>query len=73
MVPKFCKTYADVGGIIGGALQEYRDDVASGAFPGPRYSPYKIAPEESAALAAALREEGLAEAAEAAEAGAAQQ
>eukprot|EP00793_Prasinoderma_coloniale_P001391 PRCOL_00005166-RA len=53
--------------------KEYRDDVASGAFPGPRYSPYKIAPEESAALAAALREEGLAEAAEAAEAGAAQQ
>jgi 3-methyl-2-oxobutanoate hydroxymethyltransferase len=37
-VPKFVKQYASVFGIIVEALENYRDEVRDGAFPGPEYS-----------------------------------
>jgi 3-methyl-2-oxobutanoate hydroxymethyltransferase len=36
--PKFVKRYADLAGIIGEAVGQYRDEVRSGAFPGPEHS-----------------------------------
>jgi 3-methyl-2-oxobutanoate hydroxymethyltransferase len=37
-VPKFVKQYASVFGTIVEALENYRDEVRDGAFPGPEYS-----------------------------------
>jgi 3-methyl-2-oxobutanoate hydroxymethyltransferase len=37
-VPKFVKRYADVGGAIAEALEDYSRDVASGTFPGAEHS-----------------------------------
>ena len=36
--PKFVKRFADLAGIIGEAAAAYRDEVRSGAFPGPEHS-----------------------------------
>lgn len=33
-IPKFAKQFADVGGVIRGAVSQYADDVRSGSFPG---------------------------------------
>lgn len=65
VTPKFCKRYAEVGGIIQAALQQYRDEVASRTFPGLQYSPYSIKPHEVAALEAELAAIGMPEVAEA--------
>lgn len=45
-VPKFCKKYANVGHMIQQGLQEYKQDVESGEFPGTEYSPYVMKEEE---------------------------
>ena len=45
-VPKFCKRYAQLGHIIQDSLQEYKEDVESGAFPGKEYSPYVMKDDE---------------------------
>lgn len=45
-VPKFCKKYAQVGHMIQEGLQEYKNDVESGKFPGSTYSPFHMAAEE---------------------------
>ncbi len=42
VVPKFCKQYADLGGLITNALDAYRQDVEAGTFPDEQYSPYKV-------------------------------
>ena len=34
-VPRFVKTYADLGATITGAVTRFRDDVRRGTFPGP--------------------------------------
>lgn len=34
-VPRFVKAYADLKGVITGAVTQFRDDVRSGKFPGP--------------------------------------
>jgi 3-methyl-2-oxobutanoate hydroxymethyltransferase len=34
-VPRFVKAYADLKGIITGAVTQFRDDVRAGKFPGP--------------------------------------
>ena len=47
-VPKFCKRYAQLGHIIQQSLQEYKEDVESGAFPGSSYSPYVMKDDEKA-------------------------
>jgi 3-methyl-2-oxobutanoate hydroxymethyltransferase len=36
--PKFVKRYADLAGIIGEAVSQYRDEVRTGAFPGLEHS-----------------------------------
>lgn len=35
---KFVKKYADLGGVLAGAVEQYAADVVSGAFPGPEHS-----------------------------------
>lgn len=45
--PRFCKTYAKIGPLIQQALNEYREDVETGAFPTMQYSPYKVVAEEA--------------------------
>ncbi len=57
--PKFCKRYAEVGGIIQSALQQYRDEVSNRTFPGLRYSPYTIKRDEVAALEDELVKAGM--------------
>jgi 3-methyl-2-oxobutanoate hydroxymethyltransferase len=47
-VPKFCKRYAQLGHIIQQSLQEYKEDVESGSFPGAEYSPYVMKDDEKA-------------------------
>ena len=59
VTPKFCKRYAEVGATIQAALQQYRDEVSSRAFPGARYSPYSIKPHEVVALEAELEAGGM--------------
>lgn len=49
------------------ALQQYRDEVVSGAFPSPKHTPYRIPQPEVEILAAELRRRGSPEAAKAVE------
>eukprot|EP00638_Chattonella_subsalsa_P000966 CAMPEP_0117752354 /NCGR_PEP_ID=MMETSP0947-20121206/11557_1 /TAXON_ID=44440 /ORGANISM="Chattonella subsalsa, Strain CCMP2191" /LENGTH=312 /DNA_ID=CAMNT_0005570983 /DNA_START=270 /DNA_END=1208 /DNA_ORIENTATION=- len=49
-VPKFCKRYADVGGIIKQGLEAFKDDVESSAFPNDNFNPYKMSAEEEQKL-----------------------
>lgn len=49
-VPKFCKKYANVGHMIQKGLQQYKQDVESGEFPGTDYSPYVMKEEERQAF-----------------------
>eukprot|EP01024_Parvocaulis_polyphysoides_P074049 TRINITY_DN9551_c0_g1_i1.p3 TRINITY_DN9551_c0_g1~~TRINITY_DN9551_c0_g1_i1.p3 ORF type:complete len:218 (+),score=36.67 TRINITY_DN9551_c0_g1_i1:74-655(+) len=44
--PKFCKQFAQVGQIIQGGLQAFKDEVEGQEFPGQEYSRYKIKLEE---------------------------
>lgn len=37
-VPRFVKQYADLRGVLTGAVTAYRDDVESGAYPAPEHS-----------------------------------
>lgn len=37
-IPKFVKQYADLRGILTGAVTAYKTDVADGAYPGPEHS-----------------------------------
>jgi 3-methyl-2-oxobutanoate hydroxymethyltransferase len=53
-VPKFCKQYAHVGHMIQQGLQEFKQDVESGVFPGEAYSPFKMANEEVSSFDALL-------------------
>ncbi|XP_042055704.1 3-methyl-2-oxobutanoate hydroxymethyltransferase 1, mitochondrial-like [Salvia splendens] len=66
VTPKFCKHYAHVGEAINKALSEYRDEVASGAFPGAAHSPYKIGAADTEGFLQLLEKLGLSEAASAA-------
>ena len=59
MTPKFCKQYAEVGLAINEALQQYKEDVESGSFPGPDFSPYKMSAEELHKLTTGLIDRGL--------------
>lgn len=36
-IPKFVKQYADLRGVLGGAVKAYREDVESGAYPAPEH------------------------------------
>lgn len=45
-VPKFCKSYAQLGHIIQDGLTSYKRDVETGAFPGTEFSPYVMKEEE---------------------------
>jgi 3-methyl-2-oxobutanoate hydroxymethyltransferase len=49
-VPKFCKSYAQLGHIIQDGLAEYKRDVESGTFPGAEYSPYTMKEDERKAF-----------------------
>ncbi len=50
--------------VVQDALQQYRAEVETREFPSGAFSPYKIAPGEQAALAAAAREAGFSAAAD---------
>ena len=56
-VPKFCKRYAQVGLAIQQGLQEFKNDVESGIFPGEEYSPYVMTEKERAAFDALLKKD----------------
>lgn len=47
-MPKFCKSYAQVGHAISEGLDAFVKDVEAGTFPGEEYSPYKMNDEEKA-------------------------
>mmetsp|Transcript_6698 Transcript_6698/g.11042 ORF Transcript_6698/g.11042 Transcript_6698/m.11042 type:complete len:371 (+) Transcript_6698:303-1415(+) len=49
-VPKFCKRYAHIGHVIQDGLQEFKEDVESGVFPGEEYSPYVMNDKERVAF-----------------------
>ena len=68
VTPKFCKKFALVGRQVQDALADFRDEVRSGAFPGPSHTPYQLDERGTAELSRALRAEGEVGAAEAAEA-----
>ncbi|XP_078431797.1 3-methyl-2-oxobutanoate hydroxymethyltransferase 1, mitochondrial-like [Wolffia australiana] len=59
--PKFCKQYGNVGDVINKALLEYKQEVESKSFPGPRHTPYKINPEDVAMFHDELMKRGLIE------------
>ncbi|KAI5057627.1 hypothetical protein GOP47_0027642 [Adiantum capillus-veneris] len=66
VTPKFCKRYAHIGNAINEALVSYRDDVTSGSFPSPAYSPYRIDQKEADSFFDELKYRRLSVAAEAA-------
>mmetsp|Transcript_12360 Transcript_12360/g.31617 ORF Transcript_12360/g.31617 Transcript_12360/m.31617 type:complete len:410 (-) Transcript_12360:326-1555(-) len=63
VTPKFCKQFGEVGRHIQAALQDFRDEVTSGEFPGQQYSPYKIPEHEAEEFAKLLEGAGLSDAA----------
>lgn len=58
-VPKFCKKYAQVGHAIQQGLQEYKNDVESGVFPGEEYSPYLMSEGEKEAFDVLLEKDAI--------------
>ncbi|CAI7807257.1 unnamed protein product [Closterium sp. NIES-53] len=68
VTPKFCKAFGQVGEAIQQALNAFREDVTSRAFPSARYSPYKIDAAQVESFTQLLKAHGLASSAEAAEA-----
>ena len=65
VTPKFSKQYANVGSVIAIALEEFKNEVHSGEFPGAQHSPYRLGTEDSLMLAERLREKELGDAAQA--------
>ena len=49
-MPKFCKSYAQVGHSIKVGLDAFKREVENGSFPGEEYSPYKMKEEEKVAF-----------------------
>lgn len=64
VTPKFCKQYAKVGDVIQGALNTYREEVASRQFPSLAFSPYRMPVQEYASLEKELRKRGEAKVAD---------
>ena len=65
VTPKFAKQFASLGTVIHDALSHYKAEVASAAFPGDRFSPYKISDAEVETLLRELEKQGLNRAAQA--------
>ena len=63
VTPKFCKQFASVGTVVQEALQQYKAEVTSGAFPSEQYSPYKLPEAERHALSDQLDQAGFSKAA----------
>lgn len=63
VTPKFCKQFGSVGAAVQEALQQYKAEVTSGAFPSEQYSPYKLAEAERNVLADQLDQAGFGKAA----------
>lgn len=63
VTPKFCKQFASVGTVVQEALQQYKAEVSSGAFPSEQYSPYKLPDAERHVLAEQLDQAGFGKAA----------
>ena len=63
VTPKFCKQFASVGTVVQEALQQYKAEVTSGAFPSEQYSPYKLPEAEQHALSDQLDQAGFGKAA----------
>jgi 3-methyl-2-oxobutanoate hydroxymethyltransferase len=58
-MPKFCKSYAQVGHAITEGLDAFKRDVEDGAFPGEKYSPYKMNNEEKESFDILLEADAL--------------
>eukprot|EP00850_Spirogloea_muscicola_P011170 SM000068S20602 [mRNA] locus=s68:451540:454058:- [translate_table: standard] len=58
VTPKFSKQYAAVGVAIQEGLTAYRDEVASGAFPSPQHTPYRIDAQQTSQLLEELARRG---------------
>ena len=56
-VPKFCKVFADVGETSRRAIESFKSEVASGAFPADEYSPYEMPPDELAKFNSLLQQD----------------
>lgn len=56
-VPKFCKSYAEVGHAIQEGLHEFKKDVEGGIFPGEEYSPYVMSDGEKEMFDALLQKD----------------
>ena len=63
VTPKFCKQFGNVGQVVQEALQAYKSEVSSGAFPSAQFSPYKLAENEAAVFAEQLDAAGFSRAA----------
>eukprot|EP00735_Rhodelphis_limneticus_P004261 TRINITY_DN15831_c0_g1::TRINITY_DN15831_c0_g1_i1::g.22468::m.22468 TRINITY_DN15831_c0_g1::TRINITY_DN15831_c0_g1_i1::g.22468 ORF type:complete len:374 (+),score=88.91,sp/O82357/PANB1_ARATH/58.05/3e-116,Pantoate_transf/PF02548.10/3e-102,PEP_mutase/PF13714.1/0.00039,PEP_mutase/PF13714.1/1.5e+03 TRINITY_DN15831_c0_g1_i1:116-1237(+) len=59
VVPKFMKAYAHVGVVIQKALEQYRDEVQNGVFPGAQYSPYRMPASEIDEFAKYVENQGI--------------
>lgn len=58
--PRFCKKFADAGAAVHAGLAAFCAEVASGAFPGPEHTPYRMASGHSEQLEAMLLAQGFA-------------
>jgi len=68
VTPKFCKQYAQVGRVINDAMLHFKQDVATGKFPGVVFSPYILKHRERKIFVELLKKSGYYEAASSVEA-----
>ena len=68
VTPKFCKQYAQVGKVINDAMLHFKNDVATGVFPGALFSPYILKLHEREIFVELLKKSGYYEAASSVEA-----
>jgi len=58
-VPKFCKRYARVGDAVAEGLEQFKQDVKGGSFPGEEFSPYKMTEAEEIAFDNLLAQDAM--------------
>jgi len=58
-MPKFCKSYAQVGHAITEGLDAFKKEVEDGTFPGEEYSPYLMNDDEKRAFEVLLEQDSI--------------
>lgn len=58
-MPKFCKSYAQVGHAITEGLDAFKKEVEDGTFPGEEYSPYLMNEEETRVFEVLLEQDSI--------------